>query len=162
MTNKVFDLCANELMISEGGYVNDPKDPGGETKYGVSKRAYPNEDIKNMTEARAKQIFKRDFWDKCKCGELPDCVSIIVSDCAYNSGCSRAIKLLQKTVKTTEDGIIGKMTLSAVSKMDKQKLLWEYRENRLNFLKSLSTWKNYGKGWTDRCNKIHDLASKYI
>lgn len=162
MTNKVLELCAKELMVSEGGYVNDPRDPGGETKYGISKKAYPNEDIKNMTQERAIYLFKRDYWDKCKCDNMPDALSIVVSDCAYNSGTTRANKILQECLGVTADGIIGPKTLGAIEKQDLQKLLWKYHDNRLNFLKSLSTWEVYGKGWKDRVDKIHDLATKYI
>ena len=162
MTNKVLEMCAKELMVTEGGYVNAPRDPGGETKYGISKKAYPNEDIKNMTQERAIYLFKRDYWDKCKCDNMPDALSIVVSDCAYNSGTSRANKILQECLGVTVDGIIGPKTLGAIEKQDLQKLLWKYHDNRLNFLKSLSTWEVYGKGWKDRVDKIHDLAAKYI
>lgn len=174
MTKRVLELCAKELMVSEGGYTNDPRDRGnwttgiigkGEckgTKYGISAMAYPNENIKGMTKKRAIELFKKDYWDKCKCDDLPDALSIVVSDCAYNSGCSRANKILQECLGVSADGIIGPKTLSAIKNKDMQKLLWEYHDTRLNFLKSLSTWDTYGKGWKDRVDKIHDLATKYI
>lgn len=174
MTKNVLDLCAKELMVSEGGFTDDPRDRGnwtsgvigkGEckgTKYGISAMAYPNEDIKNMTQERAIELFKKDYWDKCKCDDLPDALSIIVSDCAYNSGCSRANKILQKCLGVTEDGIIGKQTLGAIQKQNLQELCWKYHDNRIEFLKSLSTWDVYGNGWKKRVDKIHDLAMKYV
>lgn len=174
MTNKVLELCAKELMVSEGGFTNDPNDRGnwtsgkigvGElkgTKYGISAMAYPLEDIKNITQERAIELFKKDYWDLCKCDKLPDALSIVVSDCAYNSGCTRANKLLQKCLKVSEDGIIGKITLSKIDDFDLTYLVEEYSKNRLDYLQSLKTWKRYGKGWGNRVEKIKDLALQYV
>lgn len=174
MTKKVLELCAKELMVSEGGFTDDPRDRGnwttgvigsGEckgTKYGISAMAYPNEDIKNLTQERAIELFKKDYWDKCKCDDLPDALSIIVSDCAYNSGYIRANKILQKCLGVAEDGIIGKITLGKIKDFDLKDLVEKYSENRLLFLKSLSTWNIYGKGWGNRVEKIKDLALQYV
>lgn len=162
MTNRVLDIAFNQLIVSEGGYVNDPDDAGGETKYGVSKRAYPNLDIKNLTIEQAKEIYCKDYWDRCKCGQIPDCLSIMVADTAYNSGCTRAIKLLQQALDIKDDGIIGNGTLCAVNSCHREKTLNKYAEQRLKFLQSLKSWKNYGKGWTNRVNEVQKLAKMYL
>ena len=162
MTNRVLDIAFNQLIVSEGGYVNDPDDPGGETKYGVSKRAYPNVDIKNLTIEQAKEIYCKDYWDRCKCGQIPDCLSIMVADTAYNSGCNRAIKLLQQAVNVKVDGIIGNGTLCAVNSCNREQALETYADLRLEFLQSLKTWKKYGKGWTNRVEDVQKLAKQYI
>lgn len=174
MTKNVLELCANELMVSEGGFTDDPRDRGnwtsgkigiGEckgTKYGISAMAYPNEDIKNLTKERAIELFKKDYWDKSNCDLLPDSISIVVSDCAYNSGYKRANKILQKCLGVTEDGIIGKITLSKINNYDLTYLVESYSKFRLEFLQSLSTYNIYGKGWKTRVEKIEKLAKKYI
>lgn len=162
MIDKVFDLAFDLLMVNEGGYVNDPHDPGGETKYGISKRAYPEEDIKALTKNRAKFLFKRDYWDVCKCDLLPPALAIVVSDTAYNSGNIRAIKILQQTLMTTQDGIIGNQTLSIANRCNVKDAVENYSTNRLLFLQKLSGWKRYGKGWTARANKVEDLAKTLI
>jgi lysozyme family protein len=162
MKNEVFEVAFSELMVSEGGYVYDPKDPGGETKYGISKRAYPELDIKNLTKQQAKEIFRQDYWEVCRCEEIPECLAIIVSDMAYNSGNSRAIKLLQKSLGIKEDGIIGSITVGKANEVDKLNILKKYRENRINFYKGLKTFSIYGKGWVARTNKVFELAKGYI
>ena len=78
------------LIAREGGYVNDPADPGGETRWGISKRAYPNEDIKNLTLERAKELYTRDYWLKAGCDQLPSPLNLVVLDSAANLGVSRA------------------------------------------------------------------------
>lgn len=102
------------VLIHEGGYINDPDDPGGETKFGISKRAYPGLDIKSLSIDEAKLIYKRDYWEKSKAPLLPPELRYIHFDTAVNMGRGRAAKLLQDSVKTTADGLIGPNTLKAV------------------------------------------------
>lgn len=70
----------------EAGYVNNPRDPGGETKFGISKRAYPNEDIQNLTLERARELYRRDYWDKCGLDALSWEMALIEFDAAVNQG----------------------------------------------------------------------------
>lgn len=162
MTEKVFEACFGELMKSEGGYVNDPKDPGGETKYGISKRAYPEEDIKALTKDRAKFLFKRDYWNPCKCDLLPDALAVCVSDAAYNSGNLQAVKWLQRAIGAGVDGLIGNQTLSMANRCDVSAAVEKYCSERVNFLKKLKNWERFGKGWALRVNKVEDLAKRYV
>ena len=176
--NSVVMKCFEYVMKVEGGekYSLDKNDPGnwtggkvgvGElkgTKYGVACSAYPTLDIKNLTKEQACEIFKRDYWDKCKCDELPNGINLLVVDCAYNSGVSRSIKILQKSLNTDVDGIIGPGTLykvkQATGSYEKlQQLSWDLRDNRIDFLKALSTWQTYGKGWRNRVDMIFDWAT---
>lgn len=177
MANDVLMKCFEYVMNVEGGekLSMDERDPGnwtggkvgvGElkgTKYGVAASAYPNLDIKNLTKEQACDIFKKNYWDKCKCDQMNPAIALLVVDCAYNSGVPRSSKILQECVGAGADGIIGNGTLGKVKEAtntsDKlQKLSWELREKRLTFLQSLSTWKTYGKGWTNRVNKIFDWS----
>lgn len=88
-----FERAFKFVVGEEGGYVNDPRDPGGETKYGISKRAYPDEDIKNLTLERALSLYKRDYWDKIKGDTRPWGQALVVFDCAVNMGVGRALAL---------------------------------------------------------------------
>lgn len=104
------------VLKAEGGYTVDPNDHGGETNFGISKRSYPSEDIKNMTEGRAREIYERDFWQTCSCDDLPSPLSIAVFDAAVNQGVGSAKRMLQIALGVTVDGIIGEKTISAAYK----------------------------------------------
>jgi len=145
-----FDESFKKLIGHEGGYVNDPRDPGGETKYGISKRAYPNVDIKNLTLEGAKLIYKRDYWDKCRCDDLPDAVRFDVFDAAVNSGVKQAVLWLQRALDVVADGVIGNITLSMAMKIDEHLLSMKYNGTRLLFMTNLPTWPIYSRGWAKR------------
>ncbi len=85
------------VMKWEGGYVNDPKDPGGETKWGISKRAYPMLDVKSLTKEEAADIYRHDYWEKAGCGDLPRPLDMVVFDTAVNMGVRRAREFLGRT-----------------------------------------------------------------
>ena len=116
-----FNEIIEVVLEHEGGYVNDPTDLGGETNYGIAKRFYPDVDIKNLTKEGAKEIYKRDYWDKFKADKLPDDLKHIYFDMCVNQGKSRAVKILQKAAnakgaKLTVDGGLGPATLGAIVK----------------------------------------------
>ena len=134
MTNRVFNSAFDLLMDIEGGYVCDKDDAGGETKYGISKNSYPNEDICNLTLDRAKEIYKRDYWDKCKCDQLPDCLSVAVFDFAVNSGVKTSIKRLQVALNVTADGIIGNQTIGAANRLNPKKVLQDFMDLRTEYI----------------------------
>ena len=112
-----FDQAFERLIGHEGGYVNHPADPGGETNFGISKRTYPGEDIRGMTLQRAKTLYRRDFWGPAGCDALPPGVQFNVFDMAVNSGVRNAIKTLQRAVGEIEDGVLGPRTLQAAQSM---------------------------------------------
>jgi lysozyme family protein len=122
---KAFDY----LMYHEGGYVNDPKDAGRETKYGISKLSYPKLDIKNLTLDQARQIYFVDFWMKAKCESINDQnVATKFFDLTVHAGIPQAAKLIQRALRAAgtqvvEDGIIGPITLFAINKVDPTDLL---------------------------------------
>lgn len=112
-----FEQAVNYVLTSEGGYVNNPNDAGGETKYGISKRAFPGEDIKNLTVARAKFLYKTHYWDLVRADELPSKLRYTVFDFAVNAGVPTAIKTLQRAGGSKRDGIIGKNTIASAQKV---------------------------------------------
>ena len=140
------------LIDLEGGYSNNPLDPGGETKYGISKKSYPSEDIKNLTKERAAFLYKRDYWDKIKGDLIPWPMNALIFDTAVHSGHDRAIKLAQKVFKLPQDGIIGPMTLNAVKHTNEDHCA-NYLRERLDFMISLNK-PTFIKGWINRLFKL--------
>jgi lysozyme family protein len=150
----------------EGGFTDDPKDRGnwttgvigqGElrgTKYGISAMSYPQLDIKNLAFRDAVEIYRRDYWQRTGCDQLPQRLAIAVFDAAVNHGPKTAVRLLQESVDSTPDGIIGPNTLAAVRRMDQDVLIIEYLRRRLDFFRAIKTWNIYGKGWTNRVLKL--------
>lgn len=101
------------VLEAEGGYTVDPNDPGGETNFGISKKAYPNVDIKNLTVEQAKDIYLKDYWKPCRCDELPREIAISLFDSAVNQGVKTAIMIMQRALKVKDDGVIGPITIGA-------------------------------------------------
>jgi lysozyme family protein len=134
--------------------VNNPNDPGGLTKYGISKRSYPSEDIANLTLDRAKQIYQRDFWGPAGCDALPDLLKYEMFDLAVNTSAPghpvTAIKLLQQAVGSFPDGVLGPNTLQAVGSMDAAKALRRLQAYRMRYYTGMVTWPAFGKGWVNR------------
>ena len=116
-----FDEIIEGVLKHEGGYVNDPTDLGGETNFGITKRFYPDVDIKNLTEEGAKEIYKRDYWDKNKVDDVPDDLKHIFFDMCVNQGRGTAVKVLQRAIngkggKIAVDGGFGPGTKGALAK----------------------------------------------
>lgn len=145
-----FDDAFRTLIGHEGGYVNHPDDPGGETKFGITKRTYPDEDIRDMTLARAKVIYRRDFWDRVRGDELPYPIAFQLFDAAVNSGRGNAIRWMQAAAGVAADGKFGPLTLAAILRADPEGLMARFNGHRLMFMTNLSTWKSFGKGWARR------------
>lgn len=140
-----FDLAFDRLLGAEGGYSNDPKDPGGETNWGISKRSYPKVNIKKLTREGAKAIYKRDFWDK-----LPAVVRFHVFDFAVNSGVETAIRYLQRAVGVADDGNWGPISQKAAAGLSESTIIMCLSAERLNFMTKLSNWPHASRGWVRR------------
>lgn len=145
-----FDLAFARLMGHEGGYVNHPNDPGGETKWGISKRSYPHLDIANLSREDAKAIYQRDFWEAIHADEMYDGVAFQALDFAINSGIQTAIRKLQLAAGVADDGAWGPVTRAAVAAMTETDMIMRFIAFRLKFWASLSTWPTFGRGWANR------------
>lgn len=145
-----FSKAFDDLIDNEGGYSNDPEDPGGETKFGISKRSYPHLDIKNLTREDAKKIYWRDFWLEIRAPELHYAVAFEIFDMSVNHGTPRGIMLLQQALNVADDGKFGKITMEKYKSMDLNDVLMRINGYRLKFYTKLSKWPNFGKGWTNR------------
>jgi len=145
-----FDECFAKLIGHEGGYTAGKNDPGGETKYGISKRSYPHLDIADLNLDDAKAIYKRDFWDRAQCDRLHPDLAFQVFDGAVNSGIGNSIRWLQEASGVAVDGVVGPLTLRKVGDMEPSIIIARYNGVRLKFMASLSTWDVFGRGWARR------------
>jgi lysozyme family protein len=145
-----FRTFIERLLDHEGGYVNNPADPGGETKWGISKRTYPALDIRGLSREEAIEIYRRDFWDRSEADLLPAPVGFQLLDGAVNSGIAQASRWLQRAVGVADDGDVGPITLAAIRKADPADLVMQFNAERLDFMTRLSTWSTFGRGWARR------------
>lgn len=164
--SKFYDIIGL-VLEHEGGYVNHPSDPGGETNYGISKRAYPDLDIKALTKEDAAEIYKKDYWGRIKGDDLPASVACVVMDYAVNSGVSRASKAVQHSCGILKgDGVIGPHTLNAiwttVHNDGEESVVMAVTKLRLTFIRSLSTYPVFGRGWERRINETRAKAMELI
>lgn len=144
----------NRLIGHEGGYVNDPRDPGGETNWGITKRtAQANGyqgSMRAMTREQAYKIYYSAFWLRYQCDKMPDAVAYQFFDAAVNHGLGNASRMLQRAVNVADDGIIGNMTIAAIKKMAISDVIMRLNAERLEFYCKLSTFATFGKGWVRR------------
>ncbi len=149
-----FDRAFDLLMQHEGGYSDHPADPGGKTQYGVTERTARRHgyegDMRDLPLSLAKRIARVEYWDSVRADEMPDAVRFDLFDAAYNSGPKRSIQWLQLAAGVATDGIIGPRTLSAARAANPHKLHSDFNGIRLEFLTSLETWRNFGRGWARR------------
>lgn len=146
-----FERAFARTIGHEGGYVDHPSDPGGRTKFGISQRAYPSEDIASLTLARAKLIYARDYWMAARCHELPERLAVELFDAAVNHGIRPAVKWMQAALGVQADGIVGPVTISAAqTAQDVSAVLMRFHGHRLRMMADLSTWPAFGRGWARR------------
>lgn len=145
-----FNGYIERILKHEGGYVNHPTDPGGETKYGISKRTYPTVDIRNLSRESAKQIYYRDFWLPLQAWELPNEFAFQALDAAVNHGHDNALRWIQRAVGVADDGRVGPTTLSGIRNTSPEDLVLGFNAERLEFYTKLSTFNTFGRGWVRR------------
>lgn len=138
----------------EGGLANVKGDRGGLTKYGISKRAYPDLDILHLTLEDAVTIFTSDYWLRASCDKLPLRLAVAVFDFSVHSGPTTAVKELQKVLGTTVDGLVGQETLGKVNQWKEDDLINQYLTERIMFLGDLTrkdpSQEKFRKGWIKR------------
>jgi lysozyme family protein len=155
-----FDRLIGKVLEHEGGYVCDPADPGGETKYGICKRSYPAIDIKSLTLEQAKGIYYCEWWLRLRCNDIDnDQVAQKLLDTAVNVGASTGVKLLQSALCdvgqwVVVDGVIGPKTVDAVNRADPNRLLTAMRarqaEHYRELIKRNPTLARFQRGWEKR------------
>ena len=143
------------------GYVNDPDDTGGETKFGIAKNANPTVDIAKLTYSQAKVIYRKNYWDKCRCGELPERIATHLFDAAVNHGSTTAIKLLQRAVNASDDGVLGPKTIAAIQALPEKQVVYFFIQHRRNFYLRIvernPSQAKFLKGWFNRLNELEKI-----
>lgn len=163
--SKAFLAAIEQTLAHEGGYVNDPADPGGETKFGISKRSYPDVDIKALTRDAAIAIYHRDFWLPNRCEHLGIMIGARVFDLAVNTGPERAGKILQLAVNAYNgkpilkvDGKIGNLTVSAATLAVPDALLWRIAGVQagyyLGLVEARPALSRFLNGWLNRAGVV--------
>ena len=165
-----YEKCLETILHHEGGYVNHPDDPGGETNLGVTKRVYEEwggtKDMKDLTVEDVAPIYKKNYWDRVKGDELPSGLDLCVFDFGVNAGTGRAAKYLQNMVGATADGAIGPATLRTVHAYVQieglEHTIGEYQHKRQGYYEGLKHFATFGRGWTRRVSETTALAFKMI
>jgi lysozyme family protein len=161
-----YDDALARLLVHEGGYSNHPDDPGGPTKFGITIFDYRRyvkpdaeaDDVRAMTLGEAKAIYRAKYWDALCCDGLPAGIDYAVFDYGVNSGISRSAKVLQRVLGVADDGMIGPITLGAANACDCEATIAAICDERLRFLRSLRTWRVFGKGWGRRVAEVKAVA----
>jgi len=171
MSEANFNRCLAIILHHEGGYVNHPKDPGGETNLGVTKRVYEDfggtKDMVDLTEDDVAPIYEKNYWGRMKCDNIPAGLDLCVFDFGVNAGPGRAAKYLQTMIGTVADGGIGPNTLKALDEYIEaeggvENAIRNYQEARQGYYESLDTFETFGRGWTRRVTETTELALEMV
>jgi len=165
-----------QMIKHEGGFTDDPRDLGnrlpdgrpGSTNLGVTQRAWEayigrqvtHEEMKALTPDQVNPFYKAKYWDAVRADDLPDGVDYVVFDMAVNSGPYRAGITLQQAVGVFQDGAIGPKTIAAAQAIDPEKLVEDFCVRRLEFMQSLPSWADFGKGWSRRVDEVAEAGQK--
>jgi lysozyme family protein len=161
-----FQKALAAVLVHEGGFVNNPKDPGGMTNLGCTKTTWEDhcghpvdeKTMRALTPSDVGPLYRQKYWNKVCGDDLPAGVDYVVFDAAINSGPGRAAKWLQACVGVEPDGGIGPKTLAAIRAFEPKQLISDYSKRRLSFLMDLPTWGVFGKGWARRVNEVESVG----
>ena len=151
-----FKECLDLVLKSEGGWVNNPKDPGGETNLGVTKAVWeewvghPVESLKNLTKDDVAPLYEQKYWRPCYGEVLPRGLDFVTFSFGVNAGPGRAVKLLQSAIGCVPDGVIGPRTRELISASNSATLIAKFSEARREYYRALKTFPIFGKGWLAR------------
>jgi Putative secretion activating protein len=170
MADTRFDICLDHVLAHEGGYVDHPSDPGGATNLGITRKTLarwrkvspwwdlPKSAVQGLGRPEAGRIYRALYWNRCRAGELPAGIDLAVFDFAVNSGPDRAVRSLQAALGVAADGFVGPLTVAAAHKADAGGVIAALCDRRLGFLRGLSTFAVFGRGWTNRVAAIRKAA----
>ena len=162
-----FPPCLALTLQYEGGWTDDPRDPGGATMKGVTLavyeqfkgRAATKDELRHIADADLQAIYRQGYWDKLRCDDLPAGVDLVAFDAAVNSGPKRSAQWLQRAAMVADDGSIGPKSIAALNALNARQVINAACDNRLAFLRGLSTFKYYGRGWVARVANVRAEAT---
>ena len=163
-----FQKCLDLVLKSEGGWVNNPADPGGETNLGVTKKVWEEwvghevKTMKGLTPADVAPMYQAKYWMACYANQLPMGVDYMAFDAAVNMGPGRAVKLLQEAMGCVPDGVIGPRTMQLIAQKDPKDVVDAYSNRNTSFYESLPTFGTFGKGWLKRVEDVKFNALNMI
>jgi lysozyme family protein len=164
-----FDTAFDRLISHEGGFTDKPEDDGnwtggrqgrGElrgTKYGISAAAYPSLDIRNLTLDAAKELYRRDYWQRI--AGLSPAMRFQWFDAAVNSGHGNAVRILQRAIGVADDGHWGPVSSARLAQLEPADVLMRFLAERLLFMTRLRRWDEFGRGWARRIGENLLLAA---
>ncbi len=166
MTATMFGRALTLVLTHEGGWSDDTADPGGATNLGVTigslslwlGRPATKAEVKALTVAKVAPIYRRNYWDAIQGDALPAGLDYALFDFAVNSGPTRAVIGLQRALGIADDGRLGPVTVAALQGSDVPGLVQELCDGRLSFLRALSTWPRFGRGWGRRVEEVRAAA----
>lgn len=161
-----FDRCLPITLAQEGGFVDNPNDPGGATNLGITLKTLEAwrgtqvtvQDVRDLTKQEAAEIYRANYWLPSRCNELPLGIDLMVFDFGVNAGPRTSVKLIQRAVGVTDDGSVGPITLKAVNAANPKSLVDALADARLAYYRSLPTFNVFGKGWTSRTDQVKSAA----
>ena len=156
----VFERAVEFILRFEGEISDDPNDSGGLTKYGISQKSYPDLDVRALTRTEAVEIYRRDFWARCKCDQIPAPLAIILFDSAVNQGPTAAIRMFQKALGVTVDGKIGAETIAAGHRASLRLVTAEFIARRGYQYALHPQVIRYGLGWYRRLAACHQISQE--
>ena len=165
-----FDKCVEIILAQEGGFVNNPADPGGATNMGITIRTLSDwrgspasiEDVQNLTKKEAAEIYRSNYWNLMRCASLPCGLDLSVFDMGVNAGPRTSVKILQKIVGVTEDGSVGPITLAALRALKVRDIIRKFGEARGDYYRSLKGFETFGRGWMIRTERIEHASEAMV
>lgn len=165
-----WQTCLDWVLEREGGYVDNPRDPGGVTNMGITietlsrylGRQATVVDMHVMTRQLAGEIYYHDYWHANRCDEMPPGVNLIMLDCVVMSSPVTVRKWLQAAVLVPQDGVLGPKTMEALAHCRPGLVVQSMTAYRLQHYQSLPTWDTFGRGWTARIDATHDRALQLV
>ena len=170
-----FEKSLQYVLASESGFVDNKADSGGATMKGITLETYriykknthltPN-DLKNISDMDVSVIYLNQYWNACRCSDLPSGIDYCVFDFAINAGVGKSIKTLQLSANVLVDGLIGAITLAVVSNKDQFGLIQSFSDQKELFYKSIVANKSsqsiFLNGWLNRIKDVQERAIKMI
>jgi lysozyme family protein len=155
---KNFRDCLELVLKHEGGFVNHPKDPGGMTNLGVTKKVWEDwighevdeKAMRALTPAIVAPMYEMKYWRTSYCEKLPRGLDLLVFSMAVNAGSGRSVKLLQDAIGVVADGVIGPRTMARINEANVETLIDKFSEARRQFYRGLKTFPVFGRGWLSR------------